>query len=191
MVDQPAYLKALKAYARVQYGDDSMAESVLAELRDESDRGAVILAATSIEDMLEFSIGLRMTPLETDATARAEVFGARGTLSSYANKTLIAYALGIIDKSTKKEIDLIREIRNACAHSRLPISFKVRQLQDAAKAVIGKDLLKEIKDHEPQTLRTAFIIQCSLIAKYIGTGQRQTPLEAYEEEMRSRGAGAA
>jgi hypothetical protein len=186
VVTQPAYIRNLKAYARRQFGNDEETDGVLADLSDESDRGAVILAATSIEDSLEFTIGSRMRNLESDVPARAEVFGPNGCVGTFSNKTLIAYAMGIIDHDTRKEIDLVREVRNACAHSRLPISFKTPQLQEAAFIVIGDEFLSHLTSREPDVIRVAFIVSCSMIAKRVITGRRETVAEAISGAIASR-----
>jgi len=49
----------------------------------------------------------------------------------------MAYAMGIIDKAYRKKIDLIREIRNACAHARFPLSMEKQVLRDACKALLA------------------------------------------------------
>ena len=180
MVTQPAYLKNLKTYARTQFGDADQSEAIIADFDAESDRGAIILAATGIEDTIEFRLGLMMPVLEKDASARAEVFGARGCMGTYADKILMAYALGIIDERGRRDIDLVREIRNACAHCRLPISLSVPELQAAVKAALGPEMLREIKDHEPRTLRVAFIVHCATVVGYVATGKRRSPTETAE-----------
>ena len=180
-----AYLRELKKYARQMFGDNDNAQEILADLHAESDRGAFILAATSVEDTLEWVLGARMSVLETDETARKEVFGAQGTISTYADKILIAYALGIIDREGRKQIDLVREIRNACAHSRRRLTMDTPTLVDAVKAAIGDDVLNAIKDHEPRTLRLAFISHCAALGAYIATGKRRSPLEVYADEVLS------
>jgi len=47
-----------------------------------------------------------------------------GPLSTFAAKTKMAYALGLIDEKTRKDLDFIRKIRNEFAHSVKAISFK-------------------------------------------------------------------
>jgi hypothetical protein len=180
-MSDPAYLRNLKSYARAQYGTAEESAEIVIDFQNESDRGAIILAATSIEDMLENALGLRMKTLETDNEARAAVFGAEGTISTYSQKTLIAYALGIIDKKARKEIDLVRNIRNACAHSRKPLSLEIPVLVNAIHVAIGEKTLKIMKDHSPRSLKAAFICHCAALAYYVGTGQRKEPLEIFAE----------
>jgi hypothetical protein len=184
MVAQPAYLKALKKYARMQFGDDEMVADISATLDSESDRGAFILSATSIEDSLEYAIGMRMKILETDVAARKEVFGSDGLLSTYSSKILMAYSLGIIDRRARKDIDLVREIRNACAHCRLPISMGLPDLANAVKAALGEDMLKQARDHKPKTLRIGFICHCAALSAYVATGIRRSPLEALDDLLK-------
>jgi hypothetical protein len=74
MTADPAYLRNLKKYARVPFGSEGVPGESLQDLKNESDRGAIILAATSVEDFLEFALGSRMKVLEKDTAARSEVF---------------------------------------------------------------------------------------------------------------------
>lgn len=53
-----------------------------------------------------------------------------GPLSSFAAKAKVAYALGLIDKQTKEDLDYIRKIRNKFAHSVKPISFQDRPIRE-------------------------------------------------------------
>jgi DNA-binding MltR family transcriptional regulator len=127
MVTQPAYIANLKAYARARFGEpnqsDHFVDDMVADLSNESDRGAIILAATSVEDTLERAILGRMPVLFQDETARKRVFENEGIVGTFSKKLEIAYALGLIDAETRKQIDLIREIRNCCAHARKPLSM--------------------------------------------------------------------
>jgi len=128
------------------------------------------LAATSIEDCLELKILDLMPVLKTDEQMRKKLFENDGAVSSFSRKNEMAYALGIISQKTRKEIDLIREIRNACAHSRKPLSMERLELLEASKAVI-RDMLDHIKDHNPKTIRMAFIVKCGFIAQTVIDGK--------------------
>ena len=79
-----------------------------------------------------------MPVLYADSAARSDMLGDRGPISTYADKILMAYALGFIDKETRKRINIIREIRNACAHSRMPITLEVDALIAPMKVAIGE-----------------------------------------------------
>ena len=185
MSSDPVYLRNLKRYARAHISTLEEIPAQLAEFGLESDRGAIILAATNVEDSLELAITEKMPSLSHDKEAFAAVFGADGTLSTYFDKTLIAYALGLIDKKDRKNIDLIRQIRNACAHSRKPLSLAMPVLADAIKAAVSPELFGLRKDDEPFTLRIAFVLHCAAVSDYVLTGQRKGITQMIREAMKN------
>jgi len=171
MVTQPAYLKNLKAYARSRPEGDDDVDKAVQDYSDESDRGAIILAATYVEDMLELKIMLYMPGLHNDEPTRRRMFEGDGQIATFSRKTELAYALGIIDDDYRKKIDLIREIRNACAHSRKPLSMKTEVLRTACEVVV-RDILPIFEPDKPLLLRNAFVGRCLFIAHYITTGEK-------------------
>jgi hypothetical protein len=171
MVTQPAYISNLKSYARAKLSNNDDVEDSIADFSNESDRGAILLAATGIEDMLEYEILNRFPGLENDEPARKRMFEQDGQIASFSKKIEMAYALGIIDRDYRKKIDVIREIRNACAHSRKPLSLQQSVLRAACEAVIS-DMLPGLANREPNTIRIAFIAKCGFINHYIATGEK-------------------
>jgi hypothetical protein len=184
MVTQPAYLANLKAYARSRIQNSTEISESVADYSAESDRGAIILAATNVEDMLEIAIWMRMPGLVDDEATRKRIFEQDGQLSTFSKKIEMAYALGVIDREYRKRIDLIREIRNACAHSRKPISMKVPVLRLACEAAMP-DVMPDIKGADLLTIRNAFVMKCVFISHYIQTGEkiegRAAILKEYEK----------
>src|SRR4051812_17433244 len=103
MVTQPGYLKNLKTYSRRQLGDSGIGPTLaVSHLQGESDRGAVILSATSIEDLLEWAILARLPNLLRDVASRDSVFGQNGSLGTFSSKVTMAYAMAIIDKAARR-----------------------------------------------------------------------------------------
>jgi hypothetical protein len=184
MVTQPAYLRNLKEYARKRLTDlETEGPELIANYSTESDRGAIILAATNLEDLLEDKITEKLPGLIGNETARKKIFEHDGLISSFSKKIEMAYAMGIIDADYKKKIDLAREIRNACAHCRFPLSLKQKQLLGACKAFIH-ETWDQLKDHEPGTIRIAFVVTCTFIAHYIVSGEK---IEGSEAQIRHNG----
>lgn len=181
MVSQPAYIANLKEYARRQLKDfKTESAELVADYTNESDRGAIILAATHVEDVLELQIVNRLPVLAEDETARKKMFEHDGILSSFSKKIEMAYAMGIVDKAYRKKIDLIREIRNACAHARFPLSMEKQVLQDACKALLTATW-DNLPNYEPSTLRNAFLLECTFIGHFILTGEK---IESHEAQAR-------
>src|SRR5258707_147607 len=81
------------------------------------DRGqaATVLKAIAIfEDVLQACLEGCMRPLT--ATMRARLFTGYGPISSFAAKTDIAYALGLLTDHDHTDLQIIRKIRNEFAH---------------------------------------------------------------------------
>jgi hypothetical protein len=56
-------------------------------------------------------------------------------LSTFYSKIVLAYAMNIIDEPTMENLNIIRRIRNAFAHSRRNISFTTDQVKDEFRAI--------------------------------------------------------
>lgn len=164
MVTQPTYLKNLKAYARAQWpGRPNEPIDVAQAYQDESDRGAIILAATHLEDNLLMAILAGLPVLQRDEVAFRDMFENEGPLSTFSSRIAMAYGMGLATAQMKKEMDLIRVIRNSCAHSRRPISLETPELRTAVLNLLSDtdDLL--VKTDSP-TLRMAFTLHCYMLA---------------------------
>jgi DNA-binding MltR family transcriptional regulator len=183
MVKQAAYLKALKDYTRIKYRSDDGVETAVDDIYKESDRGAAILSATSVEDHLEWAIMQKMRPLWDDEGARNDMFGSSGTNSTFSAKILLAYSLGIIDKDARRQIDLVREIRNACAHARMPVSFDDPALAGITD-VVAADYLSAM-NRIPGARRHAFTLTCVGLNEYIVDGKRVPAAQAIAEASRA------
>lgn len=94
-------------------------------LARETDRGAAVLGPAYIETLLEAVIMafLRNTP----STAR--LTEPTGPLSTFAAKSNLAHALGLIHDDTYHDLNLIRDIRNAFAHEVHLHSFDIEPLR--------------------------------------------------------------
>ena len=111
-----AVVSALNAHGRLRVGD-SEEDVVLAaiELDNETDRGAVILAAAAFEDKLTARILHEFQPL--NSREKADLFDFDRPLGSFSAKIRIAHAMGILDRPLKRIAEVVRVMRNACAHS--------------------------------------------------------------------------
>ena len=171
-MSQPTYLVNLKAYGRARWRTDDEANAAAQSMnQDESDRGAILMAATTLEDMLEYKILQRLPALLEDEPARKLMFDQDGPVASFSRKIHMAYAMGIIDKPYRKLIDLAREIRNCAAHSRQPVTSQVPVIR-AAIEVLVKDSLEALRTDEPRALTGAFVIKCAMLSHYVETGEK-------------------
>jgi hypothetical protein len=98
-----------------------------AELTGNSDRTTSIAATAMIERDLE---GLILSHLGIkDGKLRDLLFERDGALSTFYGNIRFGRALGFYDKSFQDELDTIRRIRNAFAHSAAPITFFTEEIK--------------------------------------------------------------
>ena len=101
------------------------------ELNSENNhRGSAILIASTVENVLETAI-LRI--LTKGRTKR--IFGHREPLGGFSNKILMGYALNIYGDEMFGNLEIIRNIRNAFAHSKVPISFETPEVANVCAAL--------------------------------------------------------
>ncbi len=96
----------------------------------ESDRGAAIVAGSYLEHALlayiRFSVADRLDVLD-------ELFRPMGPLSSFASMVSVAYAFGLIDRTTYIDLDAVRKIRNHFAHEPYDTSFDDDLVHDVSQ----------------------------------------------------------
>jgi hypothetical protein len=93
-----------------------------------SDRGMGILMVTGVEDALAAAIEARLSI----ATGQHEaLFGFDAPIGTFANKIRIGFALEIFGPATKQNLELLKAIRNAFAHSKISIDFETPAVKNA------------------------------------------------------------
>src|SRR5579859_4992858 len=89
-------------------------------LTPETDRGCALMAAAYLDDQLS---ELLLSRFVDDTKLKSELFGASQALGSFSSRIDFAYALGMIGPTARKELHIIRKIRNLFGHEPRPISF--------------------------------------------------------------------
>lgn len=89
-----------------------------------------------------------------------------GPLATFAAKTRLAYALGILDDTAKKEMDLLRHIRNQFAHTKEKIDFDTKEIAQACDALKLPTIWRQLTD-EPRTSRYKYELTCRTLYLYL------------------------
>jgi hypothetical protein len=118
---------------------------VFKELEGESDRAAITVGGSVLEYALELCIESRLREPQ-EQPEKEILFADKGIIGAFYEKIWMAYFLKIIGPQSRRDIDLIREIRNEAAHSTNPISFentpaianRCRELIFAKESIPGK-----------------------------------------------------
>jgi hypothetical protein len=92
-------------------------------LLHESKQGKILLLAAKIDEMLaEILKGFFKEHRKSGDDIK--LFGAMGPLGSFAIRTEMAYRVGLISNETAGCFDILRKIRNDCAHGLEPFAFE-------------------------------------------------------------------
>jgi len=119
----PQWRKELRGLIDRNPADGEEFRTLMAALHGaESDRGCAVMAASFVEDCLQ--VLLTIHAVDWNKSTLSEIFRFEGPLGPFSARIKVAYALGIIDSEIRDDCDRIREIRNAFAHSKVPIDFK-------------------------------------------------------------------
>lgn len=149
--------QGLKALSKgIDWDDPSAASKYSSSLWRENDRGAIILTGSALEEVLQRQIKISAPHL--NSADKDALFGFNGPIGTFSNKLRIAHVMGLISRDTYQRIDLVREMRNACAHSREPISFDQPAIRDATIAFAGGLRIDIGDDKDQKDLRQAFLL---------------------------------
>jgi len=102
-------------------------------LKNESDRGVVLLTASLLDKMLYKLFEVYLT-LNEDLK-ESILDNSLAPLNTFSNKIKMAHSLGLIDKKNYSNFEYIRKIRNKFSHDLYDISFENKQIVDWCKNI--------------------------------------------------------
>ncbi len=126
-------------------------------MADESDRGVVVILESLIEDVLLERLLERfqdLTPAQSKNLVRPG-----GLLNNFEHRIALAHAMGMIDADTVEMLQTVKDVRNACAHSRLDIGFRTPELRDTLALLFEAEAAQDIREAQsPVGLRIMFFV---------------------------------
>jgi hypothetical protein len=155
-----------------------------------SDRGACLLIAAQLENELEAAIVSALPKMQSDI--RREMFEQDGPLATFSRKICMAAALGIIGPKTRDNFRIIRHVRNAFAHAKIPIGFETKEVADACSELHLIDPLApfSVRQHTNthEGIRPLFNDVCAsmMLLLYAFTGASVTMAKPSEGEERAK-----
>ena len=139
------------------------------------DGATAILLASQLERLLEHVLAHKLNIPEAK---RAALFEPEGPLPTFGGKVMLAYAIGLVDENTKREMNIIRQIRNAFAHTPNSINFSTpeivavceplaRYLEETipAEHLPLKGLAAVLLNAPPNKQRQAYLNACMAICR--------------------------
>lgn len=165
--------------------------SLVKALKEATGRGTALLSFAWLDDALDAFIRSRCVD---DAKTVGFLFQGRGPIESFLARVHTAYAFGLIDGDTHKELLTLREIRNEFAHIRDPLTFtdesiaaRCRKLQ--VPAVVEREVNDTIASDQDR-----FQLTCILLAAVFLQGAKtpRRPTDTAPITIRSyKGTGLA
>jgi hypothetical protein len=131
MPDQPKHVREFRKFARADPTVE-MLEELEKEIYGLNARATIVMMGSFLEVSLRRYIETR---LRSDLSfERNKALFDRGPLGSFSGKIEIAYAIGSIGLVTFKDLDIIRELRNGAAHSRVNFTLYATGRRDVRSA---------------------------------------------------------
>ena len=184
MAEKPAYLRKFRDLAKSdpKFEDVEALEAELYTLGN--DRATAVLFGSFVDTSLERLLASKMRQ-DLSSEMRGNLFGPNGPLGTFSSKIALAYALKLVGPISHGDLELIRELRNQFAHSRMSFTFEtpaVREviarfrIPDQPKVFVPIRYLERFKDPAEREAaadikapRTRFIVACHELAKRIFT----------------------
>ena len=139
------------------------------ELAGESDRSSIILFATLLDDALIYRLSKSLV-IEPNENQFDYIFRFEGPLGSFSARTEIAYLFDVIDDITHDQLNDIREMRSACAHSKQSMTFANKELAAVAKRLFSPRGFTPLGDGTPKDIRDSFILEGVVIFNILVEG---------------------
>lgn len=102
------------------------------EFKDESYRSVVIVSVAKIDDLLREILTKVFLP---DMRKEDSLLASEGPLGTFSSRILILFRLGLIDRATFDFLNLLRKIRNDCAH-KFPLKLDEGRAGDQLRALM-------------------------------------------------------
>jgi DNA-binding MltR family transcriptional regulator len=135
------------------------------------DRSQAIVAAALLEQALETALSTHFRVDEVEA--RTLFADQEGSISTFATKIKLAYALGIIDPIIRTELTHIKNIRNVFAHTRASVTFQTPEIANACNILklASVDRITGLLDDLPFFAKDKYAQSIKLIYLYFASGQ--------------------
>ncbi len=131
----------LKELTRRRIDLEALLPGLLEELWKASDRAFALVWSSVVEDNLRRCLLKNMRDLPSDM--EDQLFEGYGPLASFSARTKVSYALSLIGPKTRINLDRIRAVRNAFAHTGASLSFGTPQLANVCRLLDISDFTEE------------------------------------------------
>lgn len=147
MTKNPKWVKALKDLANERRSlADVMTEVMTPPFHD--DRTAAILCSTKVEDGLLDLLKFHLRPADSKDDDN-RLFGPTSPLGAHGTRIALCYRMRLIGQKTLDDLEAIRLIRNAFAHSRKSIWFTTPAIAEGCQRLTIVDRTSDLEGFAP------------------------------------------
>lgn len=170
-------------------------KEITALFESESDRGAILIMAAYLEEIL----GCNIASYCVSEEAANDILDFRGPAGGFDLKIRLSFALGLLHEEEKRGLEAIRKIRNAAAHFDRKKGFNVLFDTERTQALVHNLAATQNIDTEtdsPSAVKKLFFLSVRLLASKlyargleIVTPQEPTTLKEKANQYRKLMAG--
>ncbi|TKT72009.1 hypothetical protein YH63_011580 [Afipia massiliensis] len=133
--------------------------------------GAALLEAAVTQALL--------SRLRESKTGNRELFRGNAPLSSFSSITQMAFALNVFGKEYRHDIDGVRHIRNAFAHSPKELRFATKAISDVCDTFYALRVAPKFNE-APTTARDKFSFTVRTVGMFLilASAELMTPLKS-------------
>jgi hypothetical protein len=135
------------------------------------DTTAVILMGSALDDVLRFRL-MRHLCFKPTKDEFDHIFRFEGPLGTFSSRMELAFLFGMIDDATFEQLNLIRELRNASAHSKYGFSFSDLVLRNVVMRLFAPLGVVPTPDNAADKIKPAFLTECTFLYHTVLTGSR-------------------
>jgi DNA-binding MltR family transcriptional regulator len=158
----PASLSSLKKLIKQTPNLQELYELLGHMQSDAHDRGAALTAGAILEGALKEALVTRF-----DHSLKTEpdyLFSHNAPLGTFSAKIRLGRATGIFEKDAADDLDCIREVRNAFAHTMFRLSFTTREITTACARLKKVDRVETEVLGRPPTARSRYLVSATTYA---------------------------
>lgn len=120
----------------IEKGSDYWEEIIISEYKTESDRGAVLISISFIDELLGAILEKKLVQVKSKKKER--ILNNLNPISSFSSKSNLCFRLGIISDKFLNILDNLRQIRNEFAHSFTSCNFDDKDITDKIDRIYKK-----------------------------------------------------
>lgn len=143
------------------------------ELSNETDRGAALYAAAHLDGLLEMCLRgfLVDDPQVADST-----FNGTAALASFSARIDMAYLTGLVSATVRRELHIIRKIRNDFAHSSRALHFADEPIASRCRELTRATLAKSPRSrYIHSVMSVGGILDATLLSLRLDSSRRCLP----------------